>query len=87
MLAFGDSVTFGTGAEPGEDWPTRLAALIRTGRWSMRAFPAIRPGSGHKPDSVAARRASAVARHHRAGGNDFQSATGVGGEGGFAPHR
>lgn len=27
VLAFGDSVTHGTGAAPGEDWPTRLAAL------------------------------------------------------------
>ncbi|MGB4336382.1 MAG: GDSL-type esterase/lipase family protein [Chromatiaceae bacterium] len=25
VLAFGDSVTFGTGAAPGEDWPTALA--------------------------------------------------------------
>ena len=25
VLAFGDSVTFGTGAAPGEDWPTLLA--------------------------------------------------------------
>lgn len=27
VLAFGDSVTHGTGAGPGEDYPTRLAAL------------------------------------------------------------
>lgn len=27
ILAFGDSVTFGTGANPGEDWPTLLAGL------------------------------------------------------------
>ncbi len=27
VLAFGDSVTFGTGAAPGEDWPTLLAGL------------------------------------------------------------
>lgn len=26
VLAFGDSVTFGTGAGPGEDWPSLLAA-------------------------------------------------------------
>lgn len=29
VLAFGDSVTFGTGAQPGEDWPTLLAAKAR----------------------------------------------------------
>lgn len=27
VLAFGDSVTFGTGANPGEDWPTLLGRL------------------------------------------------------------
>lgn len=27
VLAFGDSVTFGTGAAEGEDWPTLLAAM------------------------------------------------------------
>lgn len=27
VIAFGDSVTYGTGAGAGEDWPTRLAAL------------------------------------------------------------
>ncbi len=32
VLAFGDSVTFGTGAAPGEDWPTGLA--LKTG-WNM----------------------------------------------------
>ena len=32
VLAFGDSVTFGTGALPGEDWPSLLAA--RTG-WQV----------------------------------------------------
>ena len=26
VLAFGDSITFGTGAAPGEDWPSLLAA-------------------------------------------------------------
>lgn len=32
VLAFGDSVTFGSGAAPGEDWPTGLA--FRTG-WNV----------------------------------------------------
>ena len=32
VLAFGDSVTYGTGASPGEDWPSLLAA--RTG-WQV----------------------------------------------------
>lgn len=27
VLAFGDSITFGTGADPGQDYPTRLAAI------------------------------------------------------------
>ena len=27
VLAFGDSVTYGTGASEGEDWPSRLADL------------------------------------------------------------
>jgi acyl-CoA thioesterase I len=27
VVAFGDSVTYGTGARAGEDWPSRLAAL------------------------------------------------------------
>jgi acyl-CoA thioesterase-1 len=29
VLAFGDSVTFGTGASPGEDWPSLLATQTR----------------------------------------------------------
>ncbi len=27
VLAFGNSITFGSGARPGEDYPTRLAAI------------------------------------------------------------
>ncbi len=33
VLAFGDSLTFGTGAAPGDDWPTLLAGM--TG-WNVR---------------------------------------------------
>ena len=33
VLAFGDSVTFGVGAPPGEDWPSRLA---RSTGWKVR---------------------------------------------------
>lgn len=35
VLAIGNSVTFGTGADPGEDYPTRLAAI--TG-WDIRNY-------------------------------------------------
>lgn len=61
VLAFGDSVTHGTGAGPGEDYPARLAAL--TG-WSVinEGVPGDRAGSArerlapslraHEPDLV-----------------------------------
>jgi acyl-CoA hydrolase len=70
VLAFGDSVTFGTGAAPGEDWPTRLAAF--TG-WKI-------VNSGIPGDTAAngKQRIGALLDEHRPvlviveiGGNDF----------------
>jgi len=70
VLAFGDSVTHGTGAAPGEDWPTRLAAL--TG-WQV-------VNAGIPGDTAAAgrERIGALLDEHRPalvlveiGGNDF----------------
>ncbi|HEX5803519.1 MAG TPA: GDSL-type esterase/lipase family protein [Azospira sp.] len=70
VLAFGDSVTFGTGAAPGEDWPTRLAALS-----GWRIVNAGIPG-----DTAAngKERIAALVEEHRPalviveiGGNDF----------------
>jgi len=70
VLAIGDSVTFGTGAAPGEDYPTQLAAL--TG-WNVanRGIP------GDTAADVRARIDRALAETRPAlvileiGGNDF----------------
>lgn len=70
VLAFGDSVTHGTGAAAGEDWPTRLA--LQTG-W--RVINAGLPGDTAQ---AGARRLPALLEAHRPallliemGGNDF----------------
>ncbi len=70
VLAFGDSVTFGTGAAPGEDWPTALA--LRTG-WQV-----INAGvPGDTAESGKSRLADLLEQHQPAlviieiGGNDF----------------
>ena len=70
VLAFGDSVTFGTGARPGEDWPTLLAE--RTG-W--RVVNAGVPGD--TAEAAKERIADLLDQHQPAlvivelGGNDF----------------
>ncbi len=70
VLAFGDSVTFGTGAQAGEDWPSLLAAL--TG-WQI-----INAGiPGDTAQAARGRLAELLAEHRPAlvvielGGNDF----------------
>lgn len=70
VLAFGDSVTFGTGAGPGEDWPTLLAA--QTG-WRL-----INAGVPGDTAAAAKDRLPALLDEHRPalvvvelGGNDF----------------
>ena len=70
VLAFGDSVTFGTGAAEGEDWPTLLAA--KTG-WEI-----INAGiPGDTAEAGKARIAPLLDEHRPAlviveiGGNDF----------------
>ena len=70
VLAFGDSVTFGTGAEPGEDWPSLLAAS--TG-WEI-----INAGIPGDTAQAARSRLPALLAEHRPalvvielGGNDF----------------
>ena len=70
VLAFGDSVTHGTGAGPGEDWPTLLAAA--TG-WQM-----VNAGvPGDTAQAAQARLPALLAQHRPAlviieiGGNDF----------------
>ena len=70
VLAFGDSVTYGTGAAPGEDWPTRLAALS-----GWRVINAGIPGDTAEAGK---QRFGALLEEHRPalvlieiGGNDF----------------
>ncbi|MDA0189770.1 MAG: GDSL-type esterase/lipase family protein [Proteobacteria bacterium] len=70
VLAFGDSVTHGTGAAPGEDYPARLAAL--TG-WDVRNHGV----PGDTAQAARARIAAALEETQPAlvlleiGGNDF----------------
>ena len=70
VLAFGDSVTFGTGASPGEDWPSLLAA--QTG-WVV-----INAGISGDTALAGKNRIQALLDEHRPvlviveiGGNDF----------------
>lgn len=70
VLALGDSVTFGTGAAPGEDWPGLLAAM--TG-WSV-----INAGVPGDTVEAAQSRIQALLDEHQPalviielGGNDF----------------
>ncbi|HZX32581.1 MAG TPA: GDSL-type esterase/lipase family protein, partial [Rhodocyclaceae bacterium] len=70
VLAFGDSVTYGTGASPGEDWPTLLGGM--TG-WRM-----VNGGvPGDTAEAGKARIGPLLAEHRPAlviveiGGNDF----------------
>ena len=70
LVAFGDSLTAGYGAGPGEDYPSRLAALLGT--------PVINAGlSGDTTESALARIDTDVLPHNPRvvlvglGGNDF----------------
>lgn len=70
VLAFGDSVTFGTGAARGEDWPTLLASL--TG-WNV-----VNAGIPGDTAANGKLRIAALVEEHRPalviveiGGNDF----------------
>lgn len=70
VLAFGDSVTFGTGAAPGEDWPSRLAAMTQ---WSV-----VNAGIPGDTAEAAKGRLQALLDDHQPalvivelGGNDF----------------
>lgn len=70
VLAFGDSVTYGTGAQPGEDWPTLLAA--KTG-WQI-----VNAGIPGDTALEGKDRIAALLEQHRPalviveiGGNDF----------------
>ena len=70
VLAFGDSVTYGTGAGPGEDWPTLLSAAT-----GWRVVNAGVPGD--TADAGKARIRELLEAHKPAlviveiGGNDF----------------
>ena len=70
VLAFGDSVTFGTGASPGEDWPSLLAA--------QTAWEVINAGIPGDTAQAGKNRIQALLDEHRPvlviveiGGNDF----------------
>lgn len=70
VLAFGDSVTFGTGAAAGEDWPSRLGLLTR---WRM-----LNAGIPGDTAEAAKDRIQSLLEEHRPalviielGGNDF----------------
>ena len=69
IVAFGDSLTAGYGAGAGEDYPTRLAAMINT--------PVVNAGvSGDTTESALARIDDVLAKNPRIviiglGGNDF----------------
>jgi len=70
VLAFGDSVTFGLGAGPGQDYPTRLAELTR---WRV-----INAGISGDTAREARQRLAPLLKTHRPdlvivelGGNDF----------------
>jgi lysophospholipase L1-like esterase len=74
LIAFGDSITAGYGASPGEDWPSRLSAML--------GKPVINAGvNGDTTASALARiEADVLARDPRIvivglGGNDFLSNT------------
>lgn len=70
VLAFGDSVTHGTGAVPGEDWPSRLAAMTR---WSV-----VNAGISGDTAEAGKNRIEVLLEEHKPalviieiGGNDF----------------
>lgn len=69
VIAFGDSLTAGYGAAPGEDWPSRLSSRIGTTVSNAGV-------SGDTTESAAARLGDALAQNPRVvivglGGNDF----------------
>lgn len=70
VLAFGDSITFGTGANPGEDYPSRLAA-----RSGWQVHNAGIPGDTAEAARDRVRQALAEVRPAlvivEIGGNDF----------------
>jgi lysophospholipase L1-like esterase len=77
IIAFGDSLTAGYGASPGEDWPSRLSALL--------GKPIVNAGvSGDTTETALARLdADVLTRDPRIvivglGGNDFLGNTAIG---------